>query len=99
MRKGMRTAAAATTGRRSTEKFCSIRNAGKAHPLDSRHCHAALSSGAHPMLPILAIMLILLLLVLPVWPYSRYWSIVPGCMIAFVMMLFVMFMLAGNVTA
>lgn len=51
------------------------------------------------MLPILAIMLILLLLALPVWPYSRYWGIVPGCMIAFVIMLFMMFMLAGNVIA
>jgi hypothetical protein len=51
------------------------------------------------MLPILAAMLVLLLLVLPVWPYSRYWSIVPGVMIAFVMMLFAMFMLAGNVVA
>jgi hypothetical protein len=51
------------------------------------------------MLPILATMLVLLLLALPVWPYSRYWSIVPSCMIAFVMMLFMMFMLAGNVIA
>lgn len=51
------------------------------------------------MLPILATMLVLLVLALPIWPYSRYWSIVPGCMIAFVMMLFVMFMLAGNVIA
>jgi hypothetical protein len=51
------------------------------------------------MLPILAIMLVLLLLVLPVWPYSRYWSIIPSCMVAFVMMLFVMFMLAGNTAA
>lgn len=49
------------------------------------------------MLPILATMLVLLLLVLPVWPYSRYWSIIPGCMVAVVMMLFVMFMLASNV--
>lgn len=51
------------------------------------------------MLTILATMLVLLLLVLPIWPYSRYWSIVPSCMVAVILMLFVMFMLAGNVTA
>ncbi|MFN3401485.1 MAG: DUF3309 family protein [Ferrovibrio sp.] len=51
------------------------------------------------MLTILATMLVLLLLVLPVWPYSRYWSVIPGCMVVFVMMLFVMFMLAGNAVA
>lgn len=51
------------------------------------------------MLSILAIMLVLLILALPIWPYSRRWSLVPGCMIAFVIMLFVMFMMAGNIVA
>ncbi len=51
------------------------------------------------MVPILATLLVLLLLVLPVWPYSRSWSILPGCVIAVVMMLFMMFMLAGNAIA
>jgi hypothetical protein len=51
------------------------------------------------MLPILTTMLVLFVLALPVWPYSRYWSILPVCMIGVVIMLFVMFMLAGNIVA
>jgi len=51
------------------------------------------------MLPILATMLVLLLLVLPIWPYSRRWSMVPGCCIAVVIALFMMFMFAGNIVA
>lgn len=51
------------------------------------------------MLPILATLLVLLILALPIWPYSRRWSLVPGGMIAMVIMLYVMFMMAGNVAA
>lgn len=51
------------------------------------------------MISILAVLLVLLVLALPIWPYSRRWSVVPGCMIAFVIMLFVVFMMAGNIVA
>ena len=51
------------------------------------------------VIPILAIMAVLLLLVLPIWPYSRNWSVVPGGMVALVILTFLAFMLAGNIVA
>jgi hypothetical protein len=51
------------------------------------------------MIPILAIMAVLLLLVLPIWPYSRSWSVVPGGMVALVILTFLAFMLVGNIVA
>ncbi|WP_341898334.1 DUF3309 family protein [Ferrovibrio terrae] len=51
------------------------------------------------MLTILATMLVLLVLALPIWPYSRRWSLLPGCMIAVVIVLFMMFAMAGNIVA
>lgn len=51
------------------------------------------------VIPILAIMAVLLLLVLPIWPYSRNWSVVPGGMVALVILTFLAFMLVGNIVA
>lgn len=51
------------------------------------------------MLTILVLMAALFVLVLPIWPYSRTWSVVPGSMVAPVILTFLAFMLAGNIVA
>ncbi|WP_300297140.1 DUF3309 family protein [Ferrovibrio sp.] len=51
------------------------------------------------MITILALMAVLFLLVLPIWPYSRNWSVVPGSMVALVILTFLAFMLVGNIVA
>jgi MFS superfamily sulfate permease-like transporter len=51
------------------------------------------------VLTILVLMAALFVLVLPIWPYSRTWSVVPGSMVALVILTFLAFMLAGNIVA
>lgn len=51
------------------------------------------------MITILALMATLFVLVLPIWPYSRTWSVLPGSMVALVILAFLAFMLAGNIVA
>jgi fatty acid desaturase len=76
-----------------------LRNAAMRMPLDSRCPSGSHANAESAMLTILATMLVLLVLALPIWPYSRRWSLLPGCMIAVVIVLFMMFAMAGNIVA